>query len=157
MSQFKKAIEERVKLLKDAKNKAVRVGIIDKQYDDGTSVAYVGAIHEYGASGKNIPPRPFIRPTVADKKTTWAKTGKAVLAKGGAIEDMFEAIGLQASAHIRETIANIDNPKLADATIAARKRKYKSKKSKATKDPEKPLVDSGYLLNSISYEVIDKE
>ena len=33
-------------------------------YEDGTNVAYVATIQEFGAPEANIPPRPFMRPTV---------------------------------------------------------------------------------------------
>ena len=37
-------------------------------YEDGTSVAYVAAIQEFGAPAVNNPPRPFMQPTVKAKK-----------------------------------------------------------------------------------------
>ena len=40
-------------------------------YEDGTSVAYVAAIQEFGAPAVGIPARPFIQPTVKEKKDTW--------------------------------------------------------------------------------------
>lgn len=35
---------------------------------DGASRAMIGAIHEYGSAKRGIPPRPFLRPTLAEKK-----------------------------------------------------------------------------------------
>ena len=37
-------------------------------YEDGTPVAYVAAIQEFGAPAVNIPARPFMQPTVRQKK-----------------------------------------------------------------------------------------
>ena len=39
-----------------------------QHYPDGTNVAYVAAIQEFGAPAVNIPPRPFMQPTVKAQK-----------------------------------------------------------------------------------------
>ena len=40
-------------------------------YEDGTPVAQVAAIQEFGAPAQKIPARPFIRPTVKEQKEQW--------------------------------------------------------------------------------------
>jgi hypothetical protein len=53
-------------------NKVGKVGWFEgAKYPDGTQVAYVATIQEYGYSPKNIPPRPFMRPTIVKYRNTW--------------------------------------------------------------------------------------
>ena len=92
-AKFKAALEARIKAVKDANKKVVKVGIVGHQrYDDDTPVAYIAAIHEYGSPNNNIPPRPFFRPTVAVQKKTWARIGKQILQNGGTVEDMLDSV-----------------------------------------------------------------
>lgn len=122
--KFKAALEARIKAVKDANKKVVKVGIVGHQrYDDETPVAYVAAIHEFGSPSNNIPPRPFFRPTVAAQKKNWAGIGKQILQNGGTIEDMLDSVGSSAAGDIFETISNIDSPPLALSTKKARNRK----------------------------------
>lgn len=122
--KFKAALEARIKAVKDANKKVVKVGIVGHQrYDDETPVAYVAAIHEFGSPSNNIPPRPFFRPTVAAQKKNWAGIGKQILQNGGTVEDMLDSVGSSAAGDIFETISNIDSPPLALSTKKARNRK----------------------------------
>ena len=72
-------------LAKQAATAKVRVGVIEQaNYDgsDGESVAQVAFWNEYGTA--NIPPRPFFRNTIAERKTEWARlAGKFMQANGG--------------------------------------------------------------------------
>lgn len=156
-AKFRQAIENRIKMLQDAKRKVAKVGIVGHQhYDDKnqTSVAYVAAIHEYGAPSRNIPARPFFRPTIAAHKKAWAKIGKQLLQNSASIEDTLDLVGLRAAGDVKETLSKVDSPPLREATIKAKERKYKSKSNQR---PEKPLFDSGLLMASIDHVVIDKE
>lgn len=161
-AKFKAALEARIKAVKDANKKVVKVGIVEHQhYDDGTPVAYVAAIHEYGSPSNNIPPRPFFRSTVAVQKKTWAGIGKQVLQNGGTVEDMLDLVGSRAAGDVFETISNIDSPPLALSTKKARNRKAHQQAAKYGKKPNvvsiKPLVDTKLLIHSISHIVVDKE
>ena len=52
----------------------LRVGFLENaKYPDGTPVAMVAAIQDYGAPGAGIPPRPFFRNMIADKQREWPK------------------------------------------------------------------------------------
>lgn len=161
-AKFKAALEARIKAVKDANKKVVKVGIVGYQhYDDGTPVAYVAAIHEYGSPSTNIPPRPFFRPTVAAQKKTWAGISQQILKNGGTVEDMLDSVGSRAAGDIFETISNIDAPPLAISTKKARNRKAHKQTEKYGKKPNavsiKPLVDTKLLIDSIGYVVVDKE
>ena len=53
-------------------NKQVRAGFLEgATYPDGTPVALVAAVHEFGAPAKNIPARPFFRAAIAQNKDKW--------------------------------------------------------------------------------------
>ena len=116
-------------------------------YEDGTSVAYVAAIQEFGAPAVNIPPRPFIQPTIRAKKKYWsdvlaAQIPKVVMGKMTAF-DALDLVGMTAAAGIKETISKITAPPLKPATI---KRKGSAK----------PLIDTGLMLASVQ-NAVNKE
>lgn len=113
-------------------------------YEDGTSVAYVAAIQEFGAPAVNIPARPFMQPTVTEKKDTWVKTiekslPKVALGKMSAF-DVLDLVGMQAAADIQTKISSIYTPPNAPATIRA-------------KGSAKPLIDTGLMLASVQNAV----
>lgn len=64
--------------LKNLEGKVAKVGWVKKtSYDTGTPVAYVASINEFGVPGKNIPARPFMRPTIIKKKEKMGGISKA--------------------------------------------------------------------------------
>jgi phage gpG-like protein len=113
-------------------------------YEDGTPVAYVAAIQEFGAPAVKIPPRPFMQPTVKAKKDEWtkilAKTIPKVVEGKNTAFDALDLVGRVAAADIQETIANVYSPPNAPATIAR-------------KGSAKPLIDTGYMLASVTNAV----
>lgn len=141
--------------LKNLTGKVAKVGWFEKAkypYPPHIHVAYVATIHEYGWPSKNIPPRPFMRPTIAQKSVEWkevAKTGATAILKGNAtVADIMEAIGVRAAGDIRKTISLIVSPPLKPATIAARLRKRANKKTLGALD--KPLIDTGVLYGTLT-------
>lgn len=148
-----------LKALSILKDKGVKVGWFEtSKYEDGTQVAYVASIHEYGFAPKNIPPRLGLRQMQVDKKQSWAETSlnaaKAVI-RGKPALDMLEAIGGLVEGHVREQIKSVTEPPLKPATIAARARKTAS--GEVTKSLTKPLNDTGYLMATVTHVVGDKE
>ena len=116
-------------------------------YEDGTSVAYVAAIQEFGAPAVNIPPRPFIQPTVKAKKDYWAKIiekqiPKVVFGKMTAF-DVLDLVGITAAADIQTKISSIYSPPNSPATIMK-------------KGSSKPLIDTGLMLASVQ-NAVNKE
>lgn len=128
------------------------------QYEDGTSVAYVATIHEFGAAKQGIPPRPFMRPTIAREEGNWrrfiAQEAKKILAGTQTVEGLFEALGLNVSGEIARSIADVTSPELLEATIKAKARKMAD--SKTVGNLSKPLVETGIMLDTVSYTVGDK-
>lgn len=137
-------------------------------YEEGTPVAYVATIQEFGAPEVRIPPRPFMRPTVKAKQDDWTKIiasriPKVALGKMTAF-DVLDLVGITAAADIQTTIASVDSPALSPVTVLLRKWKKEGQKitgrtvgeaSRAIKagvDPgsdNKPLNASGLMMASV--------
>jgi hypothetical protein len=113
-------------------------------YEDGTTVATVAAIQEFGSPAKNIPPRPFFAPTVKEQKDQWtniiAKSVPKVVENKMTAFDVLDLVGRVAAADIQTKISSIYSPPLSPITI---KRKGSSK----------PLIETGLMLASVSNAV----
>lgn len=149
--------------LQEALNKltncSAKVGWFEGQpYPDGTSVAMVAMTQEYGSPAKNIPPRPFVRPTISKYEKQWAnyfeKGSKELLKNEITIEQIFEKVASKAASQIKKSITEVTEPPLAQATINARLRRKKNKT--VTTGLTKPLIDTKHMFRSLSY-VVEKE
>jgi len=107
-------------------------------YPDGTPVAAVAFWNEYGASG---PPRPFFRQMIAKESPSWAykmaKLAKATDYNGPQVLGM---MGEDIKGALQQSINEFATPALAPDTVKA-------------KGFSKPLIDTGHMLNSVTYEV----
>ena len=144
--------------LKGLEGKVAKVGWFEKsKYPDPPNlpVAYVATIHEFGWPAKNIPPRPFMRPTIAKQANEWrdiaAKGALAILNGKTTSDKVMEAIGLKAAGDIRKMISSIWSPPLSPHTIAARLRKRSDKKTLGLLD--KPLIDTGLMFATLTNTV----
>lgn len=120
----------------------LRVGFLENAtYPDGTPVAMIAAIQNYGAPGAGIPPRPFFSNMVAAKKGGWPKAVEENLkANGYDATKALVAVGEGIARQLRESVINTNAPALKPATI---KRKGSAK----------PLVDTGHMLGSVDFDV----
>jgi hypothetical protein len=132
-----------LELAKLADNPAsLRVGFFENaKYPDGTPVAMIAAIQDFGAPSVGIPPRPFFRNMIAAKSGEWP----AAIAESLRQEDYdaARALALAGDAiagQLRQSIIDTNTPPLAPATIRR-------------KGFDKPLVETGHMLNSVSFEV----
>ena len=146
-------------LLKGMKGLQGQVGWFPSAvYPDGTPVAYVATIQEFGAPAQKIPPRSFMRTTIVEKQQEWHKLAesgsRAILAGNATPELVMDAICLKAQEDVAEKITQIYEPPLRPATIAARLRRRADKKTVGALD--KPLIDSGHMLSTISSQVSQK-
>ena len=129
------------------------------KYPNGIQVAYVATIQEYGYSPKNIPPRPFMRPTVVKYRNTWDRIAKleskAILEGKSTPYHMMEKIGKNASENIKKAISQTYTPSLKFGTIQARlsARKLGGRNRRYTREEignlYKPLVDTGRMLATL--------
>jgi phage gpG-like protein len=126
----------------------VKVGVLgrnDARPDGKIGNVELAIIHEFGA-GK-VPERSFLRSTADAKKAEWIalirKIMKAVLAEKLPVEKGLGILGEKAVSDVRARIregAGIPPPN-APSTVKA-------------KGSSRPLVDTGRLVQSISYEVV---
>lgn len=149
------------------------------KYEDGTPVAGVAYVQEFGSAKRSIPPRPFFRTTATEKRGDWAKTAEAVsraVIQGKIAPDsVSEALALAAEGHVRSTITKITEPALSPITIELRRirraggtvtGKTVGEAAKASKSAffesaggseAKPLVDTGYMLATLTSDYVGKE
>lgn len=124
----------------------------ESKYPDGTSVAYVATIQEFGYPGGNIPARSFFRTTVENQKEYWGRqfAGAIVASLEGKFDfsHALEQIGGESSADVAKAISMIQDPPLSSSTIRAR-----SSRSASGSASTKPLVDTGLMIQSVTYKV----
>jgi hypothetical protein len=120
----------------------VKVGFLEgSTYPDGTSVPMVAAIQEFGAPSRGIPSRPFFRNMIAAHGDQWPAAIGAILAANGMdARDALTKVGVGIEGQLRQSIVDTNEPPLAAATVKR-------------KGFDKPLVDTGHMLGSISSEV----
>jgi hypothetical protein len=143
------------------------------KYETGTPVAYVALIQEKGAPAVGIPPRPFIQPTIDEKKADWTALmaeGMREVVKGTmSPKDVLEGVGLQAAGDIRATLAAANVAPLSPVTVLLRKWKKEGRTINRTVVqearaaiaagasiagiPDTPLHDSGLMQATISNTV----
>lgn len=145
--------------LKQLKGKVGKVGWFEgMKYDTGVPVASVAAVQEYGYPSKNIPARPFIRPTIVAKKLEWQKIAesgaRAILRGQSSVADVMEAIGLKAAGDIKKAITLVFAPPLSPRTIYARLHRKSNKKTIG--NLTKPLIDTGIMLGTLTNVVEDE-
>lgn len=120
----------------------LQVGFLENAtYPDGTPVALIAAIHNYGAPRANIPARPFFSNMVADKSPDWSKTLEGLIVHTN--YDMTKALNLMGEGikgQLQQSIRDLVSPPLQPATIAR-------------KGFSKPLIHTGHMLNSVAYRV----
>lgn len=125
---------------------SVVVGVTAKSNarSDELTNADLAMIHEFGSPTHNIPERSFLRKPLINNAEAVANLAKNAIGKFIAGEMSLETalgyVGEEAKGISKEAVTNGISPALKPATI-------KHKKS------SKPLIDTGQLLNSITYEV----
>lgn len=124
--------------------KTLRVGFLEgATYPDGESVAMVAAANEFGDPGMNRPPRPFFRRMIAGKSPQWGDDfGKIAQAVNYDASTLFSLMGERIKDQLQGSIRELTDPALAQSTIQR-------------KGFDKPLIDTGHMLNSVDYDVKD--
>jgi hypothetical protein len=149
----------------------LRVGFLEGSTEaDGTSIPMIAAVQEYGAPSRGIPPRPYFRPMIATKSPSW----------GGALADILKAndydvttalglVGEDIAGDLRQSIIDLTSPPLSPVTLMTRQivgpngrptfadvqeaRRRVAEGERAQGVATKPLVWTGTLLGSVSYDV----
>jgi hypothetical protein len=122
---------------------SVSIGFMEgATYPDGTGVAEVAFWNEFGHRGPfPAPPRPFFRNMIEAHQDEWPEQ-MAAQAKGTNYDGkrVLGLMGELIKGELQQSINDLDSPALAPSTIAK-------------KGFPKPLVDTGHMLNSITYKV----
>jgi len=127
----------------------VDVGILGQEAteshgDDGLNNVKLGTFHEFGGSNNRPPERSFLRSTMENKAQGYMnllqKKAKRFYESGMSVKDFLGLVGQRVSADVKITIKKKIPPPLTDATIER-------------KGSSVPLVDTGQLINSITYVV----
>ena len=151
----------------------LRVGFLeDATYPNGTNVAMIAAIQNFGAPARGIPPRPFFSNMVKDQSPGWPKSLEANLKSTGydATASM-EMMGQGIASQLQDAIINTNEPPLSQITVmlrgmkandpslvvtgktvgqaAARVRDGKTNYGASTK----VLDDTGFMLSRVDYDV----
>lgn len=125
---------------------AVLVGIQSDEAprDDGTSMALVAAVNEFGTEDGHIPERSFLRSTVDDNRTRYYRLARElhsdVLRGRFGIWRALSLVGQKAQADVQAKIASGVPPPNAPSTI--------ERKGSST-----PLIDTGAMRQAIRYVV----
>lgn len=129
---------------KVGRSPVVRVGFLEgATYPDGTSVAMVAAVQNFGSMVRGIPPRPFFTNMIRDKSPEWGeKLARVMRANGYDAHRSLEQMGQGIAGQLQQSIVDTNAPPLADKTIAR-------------KGFAKPLIDSSNMINSVDSEVVD--
>lgn len=127
---------------KNIREGIVRVGWFSQhRYSDGLPVASVAVFNEYGTP--RTPARPFVRPVIHGEKQTILENlrhhYKSALRNNTNTSKVLAVIGEDVKWRIQAQILATNTPPNAPSTIKA-------------KGFNKPLYDTGFMLNSVSYQ-----
>jgi hypothetical protein len=120
----------------------LKVGFLSgAKYPDGTPVAMIAAIQDYGAPRAGIPPRPFFRNMVREKSPEWSEAMARLLkANDYDATKTLKLTGEAIKGQLQTAIRDFVGVPLKPATI--KRKKF-----------DKQLVDTGHMLNSVDYNV----
>lgn len=151
------------KKMHDLAKKNVYVGIPQannarNKNDVGANMknATLAYINELGSPAQNIPPRPFLVPGVKESIPAVTKILKnTVITSGDSAQDIdigLEKAGQKARDTVKNRIRNsTDIQGLSDVTKHIRATRKKNRRTGVMK----PLIDTGQMLNSITYVIRD--
>ena len=124
-------------------NASVRVGVLENAtYPDGTPVAMVAFWNEYGT--RTSPVRAFFRTTVSEQKKNWVLSVQNLMKMHNDPKQVMGLIGVHMQEQIVQSINTWSDPPNSAYTIAK-------------KGSSKPLIETGVLMGSISFEVGEGE
>lgn len=127
---------------KISRGATLKVGFLaGATYPDGTPVAMVAAIQDFGAPAAGIPPRPFFRNMVAQESPGLPAAIALDLKRTDFnVEQTLSRAGAVLAGKLKQSIVDTNAPPLKPATVRR-------------KGFDKPLVDTGQMLNSVDFEV----
>jgi hypothetical protein len=140
----------------------VKIGVLNNSArEGGFGAVELAMVQEFGSQSKGIPARSFLRKTMKNRESEFVKemdSNRKSIEKGiseGKLSEFLGKVGAKWVAYVIDTF-EAQGPgwkPLSLATLAARRARKKGK-NKAI--GTKALIDTGAMLRSITYEVIDK-
>jgi len=120
---------------------SVKVGFLSgANYPDGTPVALIASLQDFGAPAAGIPPRPFFRNMIAAKSGEWAEAVRLNLVDTNYdVDKTLARVGEGIAGQLRQSIVDTNEPPLKPATVRR-------------KGFSKPLVDTAHMLQSVDFE-----
>lgn len=152
---IKSHVAEWAKRLRELdKGKRVKIGLLagknENRSNDGVTNVDLGLIHEFGTSDGHIPARPFLRPTMAREQAKYerllAEVTKRSLEGLYPLDKGLGLLGQAAVADVRATITQGAGVQPANAPSTIQR-----------KGSSRPLVDTGRMVNAISYAIVEGE
>jgi len=118
----------------------VQVGFLENAtYPDGTSVAMVAAVNDWGHG--DTPSRPFFRNMIAEKEDGWGPAmGKMLKTTDYNVVATLRYMGDGIKGQLQTSILDLWAPPLAASTVKK-------------KGFDKPLIDTSHMINSADYRV----
>jgi hypothetical protein len=149
----------------------LRVGFLeDAKYPDGTPVAMVAALNNFGTS--TAPPRPFFTQMVAEKRGNWGKSiGQLAVNNGYDMKATLSQMGEGVAGQLQDAITTMSVDPLSPITVMLRGMKShdqnlvvtgKTVGEAARRVAEgltnygastKALNETGHMKNSVGYDV----
>ena len=160
MSAFD-ALKKRI----EGDGRVVNVGIpASAKEADGTPVAMIAAVQEFGNPALGIPERSFLRAGVRTNAGDFVQLNRInlvrILQGNMTYDQALGQLGAMAAGRVKQNIRDGSYAPLKAATVAARKRRLSSgyraalaKKKGAPIEMDKPLIDSGQMWQSITFEI----
>ena len=140
------------KLADQIKKSKIEVGFFESaKYPDGTPVAYVAAIQEFGYPAGNIPSRPFFRNAISQNdgwKPLATKAMSAVVEGRIELNQALNQMGLKMAADVKDSITDGSYEALKQSTLDARQSRKRTQGVAS-----KPLIDTAQMLQSVTYAV----
>ncbi len=146
MIEDRNEIPELIQALDDLSRKKVQIGILGEEGHEGSdaTVLEIAVFHEFGTV--NVPERSFVRAGFDQNEAKITRKiefllGK-VLDRRLSADAFYELIGAEVTGILQEFLIDLRDPPLLPGTV-------KRKKS------SNPLVDSGQLVGSITWRVVN--
>jgi hypothetical protein len=125
------------------------------KYANGTPVAYIAAIQEFGYPEGNIPSRPFFRNAIKANEQKWGDVAGRLIESAieGKLSESqaLEQLGSMIKGDIQESIIDGDFESLKQSTLVARQ-----SRKRTAGVANKPLIDTGHMMRSVDYTVEEK-
>lgn len=140
------------RLAEQIKKSKLEVGFFESaKYPDGTPVAYVAAIQEFGNPAGNNPSRPFFRNAISQNdgwKDLASKAMAAVIDGRIELNQALNQMGLKMAADVKDSITDGSYEALKQSTLDARQSRKRTQGVAI-----KPLIDTAQMLQSVTYTV----